>query len=285
MPDKRQWSWRVKRRRRLERSCARKVPDTQRGEGRIRDRSDAVRQRRAKSSNHCYERKLTLSNWRHLCHSSAMDDAVNSTPGDTGPGRTTALLVVNRNSGTSDVTLDQLVDRFRQADVEVSAFFPEKPEEMEDLIRGRGADMDFIVLGGGDGTLNRAVPALLAAKRPVGILPMGTANDLARTLGIPADLEEAVSVILDRHIRPIDLGMVNGRPFFNVASVGFSVAIARFHKGERKRLLGLLSYPLSWLDAYRTHRSFRATIACDDTVTTCRCVQLVWATDGITAAG
>ena len=92
-----------------------------------------------------------------------MDDAVNSTPGDTGPDRTTALLVVNRNSGTSDVTLDQLADRFRQADIEVSAFFPEKPEEMENLIKSRGADVDFIVLGGGDGTLNRAVPALLGA--------------------------------------------------------------------------------------------------------------------------
>jgi diacylglycerol kinase family enzyme len=83
-----------------------------------------------------------------------------------------------------------------------------------------GREVDLIAVGGGDGTLNAAADCVMQMNRPLGILPMGTANDLARTLGIPADLDAAVQIIAAGRTRRIDLDLVNGHPFFNVASIG-----------------------------------------------------------------
>ena len=61
---------------------------------------------------------------------------------------------------------------------------------------------------------------------PLGILPTGTANDLARTLDLPLTVEAAADVIAQGHQRKIDLGQVNGHCFFNVASIGLSADLA-----------------------------------------------------------
>ena len=87
--------------------------------------------------------------------------------------------------------------------------------------------MDAVVIGGGDGTLTLAVDGLVDVKLPLGIIPLGTANDLARTLGLPTDPVAAADIIAGGHLKPIDLGWVNGTHFFNVASVGLSTGITR----------------------------------------------------------
>src|SRR5579863_3726725 len=87
--------------------------------------------------------------------------------------------------------------------------------------------IDRVVIGGGDGTLNRVLEALIEFKLPVGILPLGTANDLAATLGIPQSIAEACSIIALGNQRRIDLGWVNGKHFLNEGSLGLSTHIAR----------------------------------------------------------
>jgi diacylglycerol kinase family enzyme len=99
-------------------------------------------------------------------------------------------------------------------------------EQLSALIREHGGEVDLVAVAGGDGTMNAAAEGLVATGLPLGILPTGTANDLARTLGIEADLEAAVKVIAAGHTRRIDLGLVNGHPFFNVASMGLSAELA-----------------------------------------------------------
>ncbi len=185
-----------------------------------------------------------------------------------------ALLIVNDRSGTADADLEPALDRLRDGGIEVRQFTPSEPAEIDDIIGQEAAKADLIVLGGGDGTMSGSAAALLASDRPLGILPMGTANDFARSLEIPSDLEQAAQIIAEGHTRVIDVGLMDARPFLNVASIGFSVEVARFHTGERKRRLRLLSYPVSWMDAYRRHRPFRARIVCDGSVMDRRCVQL-----------
>lgn len=84
---------------------------------------------------------------------------------------------------------------------------------------------DLVVVGGGDGTVSYAAGRVAGSNVVLGVLPLGTANDFARTLEIPSNLAEACAAIADGEVVDIDLGRANGEPFLNVASVGLSVAV------------------------------------------------------------
>ena len=161
--------------------------------------------------------------------------------------------------------------------------------KIEDIIAAHAGEVELAIVGGGDGTLNAAADALVAARLPLGILPLGTANDLARTLGIPPDLDAACRVIGDGHMRSIDLGRVNGKLFFNVASVGLGVTVARRLTGELKRRWGVLGYALGVRDAWRATRAFRVRVVCDGRAHDLRSIHLAVANGrhyggGMTAA-
>jgi diacylglycerol kinase (ATP) len=146
--------------------------------------------------------------------------------------------------------------------------------EIVDDIQRHGRAADLIVVCGGDGTLNAAARGLVDTGLPLGILPCGTANDLARTLGIPPDPTQAAAVILAGHTRRIDVGDVNGHPFFNVASIGISVAMARTLTPELKRRWGRLGYAVAALKALTVARPFHATIVGDDASCRVRTLQI-----------
>ena len=135
------------------------------------------------------------------------------------------------------------------------------PEELPDLIRSEGRNVDIIVLGGGDGTLSAAASVLTELKRPLGILPLGTANDLARTLGIPTDLDAAMNIIVAEKVRAIDVGIVNDVMFFNVASLGLSADLSQNLTRDLKARFGKLGYALAAIGTFATARPFRAEIA------------------------
>jgi YegS/Rv2252/BmrU family lipid kinase len=133
-------------------------------------------------------------------------------------------------------------------------------EQLPDVIRRYQDRVNLVIVGGGDGTLNAAVAGLVDTQLPLGILPLGTANDLARTLEIPTCLTKACKIIATGQIRRIDLGWVNGKHFFNVASLGLSVQIARQLSKEAKRRWGTLAYAATALRVVGQARPFRVEI-------------------------
>ena len=133
---------------------------------------------------------------------------------------------------------------------------------------------DLVIIGGGDGTLNAAAEALVEAGLPLGVLPLGTANDLARTLEIPVDPIEASRMIVEGETHRIDVGCVNGKHFFNVASLGLSVHVARELGVEVKRRWGVLGYPLTVWRALGQHQWFRAEIRCNGQRARVRSIQI-----------
>lgn len=149
------------------------------------------------------------------------------------------------------------------AGIDVALRLTRRASAVAAIIAEAAAGCDLVVVGGGDGTLSSAADAVLASGLPLGILPMGNANDLARTLGIPASLGEACRVIAVGHRRRIDLGQVNGRHFFNVASVGLSVAIADRLTGEIKQRWGVLGYLGCAWEAMHAPTHFHARIVAD----------------------
>jgi len=125
-------------------------------------------------------------------------------------------------------------------------------------------EVSAVVIGGGDGTLNLAIDALLESRLPLGILPLGTANDLARTLQLPLDLAAACAVVAEGQRKAIDLGKVNGKYFFNVASCGLSIAVTEALSGDLKKRWGVLAYFIAALKGILRSRKFDVLIAVDD---------------------
>jgi YegS/Rv2252/BmrU family lipid kinase len=174
------------------------------------------------------------------------------------------LLIVNPGARAGNSDLSEAVEFLRRSGLSVRREFIEAPRQITELIERFGSEVDGVVLGGGDGTFNRAAEALLKCGKPLGILPMGTANDLARTLGIPADLLSAAGIIVQGHTRRIDLGCVNDDVwFFNVAHIGLGTLVTRRLSEEKKRQWGKVSYLRTLLEAWRGARPFRVELNCD----------------------
>ena len=187
---------------------------------------------------------------------------------------TRGLLIINRQSRTGSADLSATIKFLEQHGLSVLERQFDRAEEIAEAIRRDCKNVDLVIVAGGDGTMNAAVDALVECGLPLGILPTGTGNDLARTLGIPTTLVEAAAVITGGRRHTIDLGRVNGKHFFNVASIGLSAELTRHHTVERKRRLWLLAYVLSVRDAYRQTRPFRARIVCDGKTLRVRAIQI-----------
>ena len=188
--------------------------------------------------------------------------------------RRRALLLINTKARLGGTEFPRAVELLRDAGLDLADVPTDHPQEIPEVIRRRGAGADLVVLGGGDGTMNRSVEAVLQTGLPLGILPMGTANDLARTLGLPTTLEQACAVIAEGRTHRIDLGRANGKHFFNVASMGLSVEIARCLTREVKRRWGVFGYCVTALERYRASRAFTADIVADGQRSRRRSIQL-----------
>ncbi|MGJ5133269.1 lipid kinase [Bradyrhizobium oligotrophicum] len=184
------------------------------------------------------------------------------------------LMIINRGSRSGGEAAGVAVSRLSAAGYDLVISAPHSPREVAPWIEAHADDAEAVVVAGGDGSLNAAAPALLKTGLPLGIIPAGTANDLARTLGLPSDMEAAVDVIAAGHRRRIDLGEVNGHPFFNVASLGLSADLARQLTKETKRRFGRLGYALTALKVLTNARPFRAIIVSSDGAVRVKTLQI-----------
>lgn len=171
-----------------------------------------------------------------------------------------ALLVVNRRSRRGNEAGDRVAQALADAGLRVREERCAHAHALSPLIEAQAGTIDRVILGGGDGTLSAALPALLRTGLPLGIVPLGTGNDLARTLGIPVDPAAAAAIIAAGTRRRIDIGEANGQPFFNVASIGFGVDLTRALTHDAKKRWGVLGYAVAAVRALERMRSFTITI-------------------------
>jgi lipid kinase YegS len=104
---------------------------------------------------------------------------------------------------------------------------------------------DAVLAVGGDGTLNEVLNGVVGTDAPLGVLPLGTANDFARQIGVPDDPREALALLIDQTPRPVDVGMLNGRAFLNVSSAGIGAETTAETPADVKAVLGPLAYALT----------------------------------------
>jgi diacylglycerol kinase (ATP) len=99
---------------------------------------------------------------------------------------------------------------------------------------------DMIVAVGGDGTVNEIASALVGSEAILGIVPCGSGNGLSRFLGIPMDIKEAILNLNTGRVACIDSAKANGKPFFNMAGMGFDAHISQVFATGKKR--GFITY-------------------------------------------
>lgn len=171
-----------------------------------------------------------------------------------------ALLLINTHSRNGKKLFPIAVEHFYSSGFELIVKPIKSIEELKIVVTEYHSRIDLVIVGGGDGTLNAVVDSLVETNLPLGVLPFGTANDLARTLGIPTNTKDACDVIVNGHLKCIDLGLVNGKYFFNVASIGLSVDITEKLSKGLKRRWGVLAYGITALQVLASTRRFSATV-------------------------
>lgn len=181
---------------------------------------------------------------------------------ETKPLPRDAALIVNVHSRKGETLFEQAKAKLSQAGVKLIACHAvHDPEELQPTVRrvvAEGAPM--VIVGGGDGSLSGTVDELVGKACVFGVLPLGTANSFARTLGIPLDLDGAVAVIASGRRRRIDLGMIDHDYFVNAASMGLSPMIGETVPHKLKRYLGRVGYLLWAVKCSLNFRAFRLTI-------------------------
>jgi diacylglycerol kinase (ATP) len=173
-------------------------------------------------------------------------------------GRT--VLVVNTRSRKGRRHYPQLAARLAAAGVRVHASFPiDDPAQLHHtLTQALSSSPDLLVFGGGDGSLTAAAGRLAHRDTALGVLPLGTTNNLARSLGLPLDLPGAIATLAGGKVADVDLARAGGDVFANMASIGLSVQVAQATPTALKRLLGRSAYTLTALQHLPTHRPFKA---------------------------
>jgi YegS/Rv2252/BmrU family lipid kinase len=167
-------------------------------------------------------------------------------------------LLLNPQSRSASAAEPELLRLLQARDAQLAMGGPREPQQLPAMLADAGPQpIERILIGGGDGTLNRALPDLIAAQLPVAVLPPGPANDFARNLGLASDLGAAVETALTGRVHAVDVAMVNDRPFLNVATIGLGPKVTTHLTGELKARLGFLGYPRALISAYRRSRPFR----------------------------
>ncbi|HLR59517.1 MAG TPA: diacylglycerol kinase [Pseudogracilibacillus sp.] len=111
-------------------------------------------------------------------------------------------------------------------------------------------NFDIIIVAGGDGTINEVVHGLanLEYRPKVGVIPAGTTNDFARALSIPLKIQDALSIILDKHSIYLDIGRVNDQHFINIAGGGDLTELTYEVPSRMKAIIGQLAYYMKGIE-------------------------------------
>ena len=191
-----------------------------------------------------------------------------------------AILIINAASRIGADAFAEACTKLKAAGIELlGAKAVKDPKRIDAAIKQAARRAPMVIVGGGDGSLSSAVDHFIGKETVLGVLPLGTANSFARTLGVPLDLDGAIAVIAEGEARKIDVGCIDGDYFLNAAAIGLAPKVATSVPSGLKRRLGRLGYLLwaGWSAA--SFNAFRLTV--DDG----RRKHRVWATEARIANG
>lgn len=168
-----------------------------------------------------------------------------------------ARLIYNRTAGKEGVEkkLPRMLQCLEEKGLEVSCHATRYPgDAAEAASKAVERGFDIVIAAGGDGTIHEVVNGI--ASHPIrpqlGIIPCGTSNDLARALHLPRDMVAACDIIGAGHSRHMDVGVVQGHYFINVAAAGFLTEVTHQTPSRLKTVLGHFAYYAKGLEKLGT---------------------------------
>ena len=181
---------------------------------------------------------------------------------ETKPLPRDAVLIVNAHSRRGQDQFEDARAKLEAAGVRlIAAHAVEDPDQMAPTVARAVADgAPMVIVGGGDGSMSGTVDEVVGKDVVFGVLPLGTANSFARTLGLPLDLDGAVETIAQGRRRRVDLGMIDRDYFVNAASLGLSPMIGQTVPHKLKRYMGRVGYLIWAMKCSMGFRAFRLTI-------------------------
>lgn len=186
-----------------------------------------------------------------------------------------AALVVNTQSRRGEDQFHEARRKLTEAGVALAAVHAVDDAEtfLPTVRRAVASGVPMVIVGGGDGSLSTAIDAFIGHDCVFALLPLGTANSFARTLGIPLDLDGAVRTIAEGTRLRLDLGVINGDYFVNAAALGVSPLIGETVPHDLKRYAGRLGYLLWAIWCLLQFKPFRLSVEVESRRTT------LWATE------
>jgi YegS/Rv2252/BmrU family lipid kinase len=180
--------------------------------------------------------------------------------------------IVNPKAGTNlQKHIRESVDKYlNHRKFEYGFLFTKRAGHAKELALEAVAEgYEIVVAVGGDGSINEVASALLGTGTVLGIVPAGSGNGLAMHLGYGRDIDDAVRKINTAEERLIDIGLMNGQPFINLAGIGFDGLVSNMVKGSNWR--GFIPYFLKSIEAGLTYTPRECRIEIDDKVVTEKC--------------
>ncbi len=177
-----------------------------------------------------------------------------------------ALFIINPISGGKKKDgVPELIEKYLD-DSTYKAFivFSDGVAHARQIAKEAVNKFDLVVAVGGDGTINEVASSIVNTGMPLGIIPFGSGNGLSRFLDIPMNAEKAVKNLTTGHSETIDSATLNGRPFFNMAGMGFDAHIAEVFAHTKKR--GFFTYFKSSLQEVAKYKAQTYTIDIDGKV-------------------
>jgi YegS/Rv2252/BmrU family lipid kinase len=169
-----------------------------------------------------------------------------------------AVLIVNAHSRRGAELFRDARAKLEMAGIRlIAAHGVKDPSKLDDRVREAVADgAPMVIIGGGDGSLSCAVDFVVDKQCVFALLPLGTANSFARTLGLPLDLDAAIDTIVNGRRKRVDVGVINGDYFVNSAAIGLSPMVAESVPHGLKKWLGRFGYLIWALWCLMRFRSF-----------------------------
>ena len=173
--------------------------------------------------------------------------------------------IYNPYSGENSIVneLDNVIRLHQEANLTVVPYRIQRGRDLAEALDIIDETYSYILIAGGDGTVDSLVNAMKQrnVSLPIGILPVGTANDFGKFIHMPTDIEEACKQILASKPVAIDLGKINDKYFINVASTGLFTDISQKTDVNLKNTMGKLAYYLKGLEELPNFRKLKVKIS------------------------